>query len=210
MSSQQYSYSTKYERTDIVFDVYQSASLKAETRSKRGCAVRQRVTAKGKLPLNWQNFLRDNDDKTELFNLLSDKIAQVSTPKIVTVTKDDDVSSQMIDINQLVAPCSHEEADARIFVHARHAAEQGSKVIMVKANETDVLVIAISVLPTLQQIGLQQLWIAFGQGRNLRWIPVHDLCLSIGLKKTGGILFFHAFTGCDVVSAFHGKGKKSA
>lgn len=79
---------------------------------------------------------------------------------------------------------------------------------MVKASDTDVLVIAISVLPLLQEIGLLQLWMAFGQGWNLRWFPVHDLCLSIGLEKSKGILFFHAFTGCDVVSGFRSKGKK--
>jgi len=39
---------------------------------------------------------------------------------------------------------------------------------------------------------------------------VHELCLAIGLAKTRQILFFHAFTGCDVVSAFRGEGKKSA
>ena len=33
---------------------------------------------------------------------------------------------------------------------------------------------------------------------------------AIGPEKTSGILYFHAFTGCNVVSAFHGKGKKSA
>ena len=33
---------------------------------------------------------------------------------------------------------------------------------------------------------------------------------SIGLEKSIYLLFFHAFTGCDVVSAFHGKGEKSA
>ena len=27
--------------------------------------------------------------------------------------------------------------------------------------------------------------------------------------QSKGLCFFHAFTGCDVVSAFHGKGKKS-
>ena len=31
----------------------------------------------------------------------------------------------------------------------------------------------------------------------------------MGPEKAGGILFFHAFTGCDVVSGFRGKGKKS-
>ena len=77
---------------------------------------------------------------------------------------------------------------------------------MVKANDTDVVVIAVSVLEALQELGLQQLWVAFGQRQNLKWIPVHDLCCTLA-EKSKGMLFFHAFTGCDVVSAFRGKGK---
>ena len=65
-------------------------------------------------------------------------------------------------------------------------------------------------MPTLQAIGQQQLWIAFGQGRNMRWIPPHELYSSIGPEKGRGITLFHAFTSCDVVSAFRGKGNKSA
>ena len=53
------------------------------------------------------------------------------------------------------------------------------------------------------------LWIAFGQGASTRWIPVHEVVSAIGPQKASGLLYFHAFTGCDVVSAFHGKGKKS-
>jgi len=202
-------YSTKYKRTDIVFDVYRPSSLKAETRSKRGRGVRRRVTGKGKIPSNWRNFLRENDNKAELFNFLADKIARVATPNVVIVTKEEDaVSNRTINLAG-VALCSHEEADTRIFVHARHATEAGSKVIMVKASDTDVVVIAVSVLQALQELGLQQLWVAFGQGQNLRWVPVHDLCCTLA-EKSKGMLFFHAFTGCDVVSAFRGKGKKSA
>ena len=47
-------YSTKYKRTDIVFDVYQPPSLKKETRLMRGRGVRCRVTRDGKIPSNWQ------------------------------------------------------------------------------------------------------------------------------------------------------------
>jgi hypothetical protein len=43
-----------------------------------------------------------------------------------------------------------------------------------------------------------------------RWILVHELLAAIGPEKASGILYFHALTGCDVVSAFRGKGKKSA
>jgi hypothetical protein len=44
----------------------------------------------------------------------------------------------------------------------------------------------------------------------LKWIPIHDISPSIGPEKSKGLLFVHAFTGCDVVSAFRGKGKRNA
>ena len=69
--------STKYKRTNSVFDAYLTSSLKFETRSKRGRGVRRRVTSKGKLLTNWRNFLRDNDNKTALFNYLADTIGQI-------------------------------------------------------------------------------------------------------------------------------------
>lgn len=120
----------------------------------------------------------------------------MSIPNVVIVTKEEDaVSTHTISLDD-VARCSHEEADTRIFVHARHPAVEGSMVLMVKASDTDILVIAVSVLQALQGIGLQQLWIDFGQGCNLKWIPVHELYLSIGLEKNRGISFFHVFTGC--------------
>eukprot|EP00058_Branchiostoma_floridae_P021206 XP_002606696.1 hypothetical protein BRAFLDRAFT_72537 [Branchiostoma floridae] len=203
-------YSTKYKRTDIVFDVYKPSSLKGETRLKRGHGAKRRVTNRGRIPSNWRNFLRESDNKTELFRFLADKITQMSTPNLVIVTRDEDAASNRTISLEGIAPCSQEEADTRIFVHARHAVQEGSKVLMVKASDTDILVIALSVLPLIQQFGLLQLWVAFGQGYNLRWFPIHDLYFSIGMEKSKGILFFHAFTGCDVVSGFRGKGKKSA
>ena len=53
------------------------------------------------------------------------------------------------------------------------------------------------------------LWIAFGKGKDFRWIPVHDIKRSLG-SILRSLPFFHAFTGCDTVSSFTGKGKKSA
>ena len=70
-------YSIKYEITDIVFDVYRPSSLKAKARSKRGHGARRRVTSRCNVLSNWRNFLRDNDNKTDLFNFLADKIEQM-------------------------------------------------------------------------------------------------------------------------------------
>ena len=129
---------------------------------------------------------------------------------IVVVTKGPDVLSTSETCLDRLDKCFHEEADSRIFVHGKHATEEGSKSIMIKANDTDILVIALSIFPSLQDLGLQQLWVAFGHGVSLRWIGVHDLYHVIGPVKTKGIRFFHAFTGCDTVSAFRNKGKKTA
>ena len=115
----------------------------------------------------------------------------------------------MINLDHL-APCSREKADTCTFIHVKHAVMEGNQTLMIKANDTDVVVVAVSILPSLQELGLQKLWIAFGQGKHLKWIPIHDIVSVIGPEKTSGILYFHAFTSCDVVSAFHGKGKKSA
>ncbi|KAJ8340119.1 hypothetical protein SKAU_G00347520 [Synaphobranchus kaupii] len=205
-----HAYAMKYKSTHVVFDVYNPSSLKMETRSKRGQGGRRKVTNKNKVPSNWRNFLRHNDNKTDLFHFLADKIAHMTVPNMVVVTKGPDVLSTSETSLDSLDKCFHEEADTRIFVHARHATEEGSKTIMIKANDTDILVIALSIFPSLQDLGLQKLWVAFGHGQSLRWIGVHDLYCYIGPEKTKGILFFHAFTGCDTVSAFRNKGKKTA
>ena len=201
-------YSIKYERTYIVFDVYRSSSLKTEARSKRGHGARRRVTSICKCPSNWRNFFRDNDNKTDLFNFLADKIEQMPSPNMVIVTKEENaLRNHMISLEG-VSRCSHEEADTRICIHARQAAQEGSKSLLVKASDTDILVVTIGVMPTLQTIGLQQLWITFDQGRN-RWIPAHRAVSLYWTCERQSIAFVHAFTGCDVVSAFRGKGKKA-
>ena len=133
-----------------MFDVYKSASLKSETRFKRGQGMRRRVTGTSKTPSNWRNFLRDDNNKTELFHFLADKICEVQTSSTVIVTKGEDVISNSRKPLGDISLCSHEEADTQIFLHAKNTTVDGSKTLIIKANDTDVLVIAVSVLPTLQ------------------------------------------------------------
>ena len=83
-----------------------------------------------------------------------------------------------------LAPCNHEEAGTRMFVHARHAVSHGHRMVMLKANDTDVLVIAITVFPVLKDQGLEKMWLAFGQGNDTRFIPVHDAISTLGPDKS--------------------------
>ena len=45
-----------------------------------------------------------------------------------------------------ISPCSHEEADSLIFVHGKSIEVEGSKSLMTKANNTNVVVVAMSVM----------------------------------------------------------------
>ncbi len=162
-------YSSKYKRTDIVFDIYLESSLKSETSQRGSRDPEEELQAKPKCPKTGA------DNKTELFHFETDKICEMDTSNIVIVTKGETtISKQLVSLDEM-APCTHEEADTRIFVHARQATADGIKVLMINANDTDVIVIAISALPFLKDLGLQQLWIVFGQGKFRRWIPIHDL-----------------------------------
>ena len=51
---------------------------------------------------------------------------------------------------------------------------------------------------------------ALGSGKGFPYIAAHQISESLGETKSSALLGFHSFTGCDTVSAFFGRGKKSA
>jgi len=106
-----------------------------------------------------------------------------------------------------LTPCNHDEADTRIILHAADAVYDGFHEIMVRTMDTDVVVLAVA---TAARMGIQELWVTFGTGRNFRYIPVHEIAASIGPNKSRDLLMFHTYTGCDTVSSFATKGKKTA
>lgn len=59
------------DRVDIVWDQYLENSLKSETRKRRGKEIRRRVQGNNNLPDNWQQFLRLDANKQELFTFLA-------------------------------------------------------------------------------------------------------------------------------------------
>lgn len=70
-------------RIDLVWDAYIADSIKASTRQKRGKIIRRRVLGKTQVPSNWKDFLRVDDNKTELFEFLIHAI--MNRPHIETV-----------------------------------------------------------------------------------------------------------------------------
>ena len=96
------------------------------------------------------------------------------------------------DMSALV-PCNHEEAG-----HLR---------IKVRSNDTDVVVLAIFIAPTLP---LDELWISYGSSKQVRNLPAQAIATSLVREKARVLPMSHALTGCDTLSFFSGKGKKTA
>ena len=104
-------------RLDIVWDQYKPVSLKADTREKRGKlkGIRRKVAASTKLPGNWQDFLRDETNKEELFLFLTNAVSCHTFPEGKTVVLTKGVETQS---NQdfSIPDCHQEEADTRMHL----------------------------------------------------------------------------------------------
>lgn len=76
---------------------------------------------KAAVSLNWKSFLKLDDNKKKSFHRLTASVQSlgISDVQVISTADVDVLSSSTIDKAGL-APCNHEEADTRIFVHARY------------------------------------------------------------------------------------------
>ena len=95
------------------------------------------------------------------------------------------------------------------MLHAAAAMKCGHRKILIRTVDTDVVVLAVWVAQELHEV-VDKLWLAFGTGKNFRYIAAHELVACLGPEKSKSLPVFHAITGCDAVSAFAGRGKKTA
>ena len=72
-----------------------------------------------------------------------------------------------------LAPCTHEEADTRIFLHVAAATSTGHRRVIIRTSDSDVVVLAVSVFVALGQ-RIDALWIAFGSQRSFRCVFSSD------------------------------------
>ena len=173
--------------------------------------MRRRVVGAAAIPGNWQNSLRVDTNKTELFKFLSQAIFTWfdQDDKQLVITDGEAVLSKppLLEL-ALLAPCSHEEAVSRMLLHVSHAANHGHHKILIKTVDTDVVVLAVSVAQGL--LPEHELWLAFGTGKSFRYLAAHEIAAGLGPEKAQALPMFHALTGCDTASSFAGHGKKTA
>ena len=59
-------------------------------------------------------------------------------------TKGENVVSNMAINMEGFSPCTREEADIRLFIHAKYTASEGRKNVIIKSTDTDVVVIRVN------------------------------------------------------------------
>ncbi|KAK3910837.1 Protein dachsous [Frankliniella fusca] len=200
--------SPSVKRVDVVWDTYSDTSLKSAARDKRGHGDRFQVNSTTSIPHSWPNFLRDSNNKKQLFSLLAKSLQSLFIPGVeVYSTTDSDVvcSSSAADLS-FISPCNHEEADSRMILHVADASRKGLKTCMIRTSDSDVLVLAVAYA---KQIESQTLWVSIGTGKHHQLINATAISEHLGPEKSSALPVVHAFSGCDTTSSFLSKGKKS-
>ena len=97
----------------------------------------------------------------------------------------------------------HEEADTRLLLHAKHAANEGVSSILIECEDSDVMMLLLAYSEEIKC----KMYMKRGTLNRMRIIDIGEIrnTLSDGIAKA--LPGYHAFTGCDSVSAFAGKGK---
>ncbi len=159
--------SERFERIDVIWDVYRNNSIKRDAREKRGIGRVQNVNSSLKIPKNWSSFLSADENKTQLFKLLAEDIVKIDSSNCMIVTNvgENVLTSEEYDRSG-IEPCNHEESDTRIFVHVRDAVFAGHTKILIRTVDSDIIVLAVAFFAITDQI--RELYIAYGTKKNYR------------------------------------------
>ena len=100
---------------------------------------------------------------------------------------------------------THKEADTRVCLHVLSAIKNGCKRIIIRASDTDIVVIALYLFEQLASEGLEELFIKSKD----YYIPVHEVEKVFADNEKAMLPLLHALSGCDTTSFLFGKGKRA-
>ena len=200
----------------IVKDFYDNFSIKNATRAQRGTGVEFVFAADDPLPKDFINDLSNARFKEKINDLFSDQdiLSSWQWDQDFSITNGKEMLSRVNGCFSLeiivFEPKALEEADNRLLIHIQHALNRGRKTCVIRTVDSDVVVICTSYLEQFLEYDHDfELYIDFGTGSNRRWYFINDCYDTVGASTALGLLFFHAFSGCDSTASFfkHNKGQ---
>ena len=78
-----------------------------ELKKKTGKGVRRRVEPSNSIPSNWQEFLRIDENKVELFSYLARSMTEIDTGKQLITTHHEQVMCTQPHDTSNLSPCSY-------------------------------------------------------------------------------------------------------
>ena len=92
--------------------------------------------------------------------------------------------------------CHQEEADGRLLFHATH--------VVISSEDTDVLIMSLAFHDKIGASLFQEC----GTKARRKVVDIKKVAATVGIDVCRALVGVHAYTGCDTVGAFAGKGKQ--
>lgn len=143
-------------RIDFITDRYPEVSrknLEMEKRSNEGVVKIKIIGSSQKCPKQWKKYLSSGENKSELAQFLLKEWSQNKYKDLIgnrnlffavelkcfrlSVTDDKVLCEEISELGS-----NHEEADTKLLLHAKHAADSGESTVIIKSQDTDVAILA--------------------------------------------------------------------
>ena len=207
------------EEIHFVTDQYRFPSIKdSEWNARYGCQ-QESFHISGphqKRPNDWKEHLRNPSFKTAFINflveiwkeddfkyILNDKVLYINSGNICYkfYTENGKWTRSIVD----ALYNEHEEADSRIIYHL--CALPSPNQVVIRASDTDVLIIALGCFQHLKPDVLVWLDLGLSSKNSRRYVSVNQIHFCLGDLMCSALPAFHAWTGCDYMASFSHKGK---
>ena len=165
---------------------------------------------KAAAPGKWQNVLRADSNKTELFSFLSKVLLQAFCQEDKEVVLIDGKGCSAHSYCRMSTPWPHAAMKKLIVVcyctyHTLHSMATTRCSFALLTPMLVLAVFSINHLPAGCELCL-----AYGTGKSFRYLAAHQIAANLRPEMSCALPMFHALTGCDNVSRFAEHGKKTA
>ena len=211
-------------RADLCFDTYKSPCIKDITRELRADGYVEddddEIYTFGsgqKTPKNWSTLLKSSRYKNgflrfffteirnqEYGNIIGNKVLYVSVDNECICLKND-VDGQLLMSECLELYGDHDEADTRMAFHADHSEKHHPGNIVIRCNDTDVLII---MLANVRHFTNSHIWLDVGLDYNNSRHYVDVKATSENIEYVKALPGIYSYSGCDYIPSFMRKGKK--
>ena len=178
-------------RVDIVFDSYDRRSTKSSCRNNRAKNSTQygRIEPHMKFPNDMSGIFSSNDNKRLLQEFVIAGVIEAHDPRdgeLIIAGGKCDTTSVKSTLRGCISSLrsSQEEADCRLLLHVLHSFKEGYDRIVVRARDTDVLVILLQHLKRFPADA--QLWLQYGTSKSPCYIPIQRIPIHLLREKLLG------------------------